>query len=113
MGSWHIAISKPDTIMTKIPEIVIGYNGDQTYYGIMGWDDFNRYASNNLSLYRSLVESTRYMTEIDRLHVMLWHYVNEAETAKALYYKAVEKSGVPVIEPVMGPDGQVWRYVGP
>lgn len=97
----------------SIPEIIIATSQDPSRYGIMGWEDFNYYALNNLPLYRSLVDATEYMSEVDGLHVILWHYVNEAEIAKALYYKAVEKGGIPVIEPVMGPDGQTWRYIGP
>lgn len=91
-----------------IPTITIARNarGD---YAIQGFEDFDRHARHNLPLYRALVNSTTGMSEVDRLRVMLWHYVNEAETAKALYYKAVENGAAPII----GANGEVYRYVGP
>lgn len=93
-----------------IPEITIGTDATNTHYGIMGWEEFDRYARLNLPLYRTLADSTHYMTETDRLRVMLWHYVNEAETAKALYAAQLRESAP---APVMGPNGEVYRYVGP
>ncbi len=94
----------------NIPDITIGVDAKHEHYGIMGWEEFHRYARLNLSLYHSLIESTQYMTEVDRLRVMLWHYVNEAETAKALYYTQV-RNNPPA--PVTGPNGETYRYVGP
>lgn len=92
------------------PQLTIGVT--DTHYGIHGWEDFDRYARCNWALYSSMSKAYAYMTEVDRLRLMLAMCATELEGMREEYAGYRMRHPEP-IAPVTGPDGRVYRYVGP
>ncbi len=93
----------------KPPQLTIAHDPSSTHYGFAGWEDFNQYARQNWPLWASLHDSVSYMNEGDRFRMMLAMYATHYEALKKEYSEYVRDNPAPV----MGPNGEVWRYKGP
>jgi hypothetical protein len=93
--------------MSKPPPLTIGTSPHG--YAIKGWEDFDHYARLNWTFWKSCHDETAYMTEEDRAKMMLAMYALEYERLKQEHADYVRDNPAPL----MGPDGQVYRYKGP
>lgn len=96
-------------ISEQIPEIKIGVKPG--YYGLAGWEELDRWARLNLTLWAHVTKDCELgkMNEETRLKMLVYGYLKAYAATSEEYVEYRSKNPAPVI----GPDGQVWRYIGP
>jgi hypothetical protein len=86
-------------------------DGDALGYQLHGWDEFDQWAHHNVDSWHAMRDLAQVyqITELDRARIMAWTYLKEMRRVQDEYAEYQWKNP----KPVMGPNGEVWRYVGP
>ena len=77
---------------------------------LFGWNELSQWALYNDPLWRASLEASKSLSDFDQLRFMLGAYVNELERVKKAYEDYVRDNPPSTLT---GPNGEVYRYVGP
>ena len=80
-------------------------------YKVTGWEEFDRWAQMNVVTWKLVTKEVEQMglNEQDRLRWLAHSYLRSFHQMAEEYADYRFKNPAPVI----GPDGKVWRYIGP